>query len=102
MSTLTKTEITDEGFLTEIKHPWQPDWIYNKEDVGIFLELMDAYRHLVEDAKDWYPPFIVFIEERDGKQMLSVQKTYWFLEYDPFRAGKKNPLEILRENGVKV
>ena len=50
MSTITKTEWTSES-LEGIKHPWQPEWIHNKEDVNIFLELMDEYRYLVEDEE---------------------------------------------------
>ena len=45
MSTLTNTEYTG-GSLNGIKHPWQPDWIQTKEDVNIFLELMEEYRYL--------------------------------------------------------
>ena len=101
MSTLTNTEYTDSA-LDEIKHPWQPDWVYTKEDVNTFLKLMDEYRFLVEDEKDWYPPFIVFIEDFNGKQMLGTIQSKWCMEYDPFRAGKQSPIEILRENGVTV
>ena len=101
MSTITKTEWTSES-LEGIKHPWQPEWIHNKEDVNIFLELMDEYRYLVEDERDWYPPYIVYIEDIDGKQMLATMNSLWYLEYDPFRAGKENPTNILRKNGVNV
>ena len=101
MSTLTNTEYTGNG-LIGVKHPWQPDWIQSSDDVDIFLELMDEYRYLVEDAKDWYPPYIIYIEERDGKQMLATMNSKWVLEYDPYRAGKRSPLDILREKGVEV
>ena len=101
MSTLTDTECKG-GSLNGIKHPWQPDWIYTKEDVNIFLELMDEYRYLAEDEKDWYPPFIVFVEDFNGRQMLGTIQSKWYMEYDPNRAGKENPLEILRRNGVEV
>tara|TARA_Y100001935_G_scaffold255339_1_gene267810 strand:+ start:3831 stop:4136 length:306 start_codon:yes stop_codon:yes gene_type:complete len=101
MSTLTKTEWTSES-LEGIKHPWQPEWIHTKEDVNIFLELMDEYRYLAEDERDWYPPYIVYIEHIDGKQMLATMNSVWFLEYDPYRAGRENPLDTLRKNGVNV
>ena len=101
MSTLTNTEYTG-GSLNGIKHPWQPDWINTKEDVNIFLELMDEYRYLAEDERDWYPPFIVFVEDFNGKQMLGTIQSKWCMEYDPNRAGKENPLDILRKNGVEV
>ena len=38
MSTLTNTEYTGNG-LIGVKHPWQPDWIQNSDDVDIFLKL---------------------------------------------------------------
>ena len=101
MSTLTNIEYTG-GSLNGIKHRWQPDWVQTKEDVNIFLELMDEYRYLAEDEKDWYPPFIVFIEDFNGKQMLGTIQSKWYMEYDPFRAGKENPLDILMRNGVEV
>ena len=101
MSTLTNTEYTG-GSLNGIKHPWQPDWIYTKEDVNTFLKLMDEYRFLVEDEKDWYPPFLVFIESFNGKQMIGTIQSKWFMYYDPHKAGKQSPIEILRENGVRV
>ena len=34
MSTLTNTEYIGNG-LIGVKHPWQPDWIQNKDDVDI-------------------------------------------------------------------
>ena len=101
MSTLTNTEYTGNDLIL-VKHPWQPDWVQNKEDVSIFLELMDEYRYLVEDAKDWYPPYIVYVEENNGKKMLATMNSVWFLEYDPYRAGKQSPIKIMRANGVEV
>ena len=101
MSTLTKTEWTSES-LEGIKHPWQPEWIHTKEDVNIFLELMDEYRYLAEDEKDWYPPFIVFVKDFNGRQLLGTIQSKWYMEYDPFRTGKENPLDTLRRNGVEV
>ena len=101
MSTLTNTEWTSKS-LEGIKHPWQPDWVHTKKDVNIFLELMDEYKYLVEDERDWYPQFIVFIEDFNGKQMLGTIQSRWFMEYDPFRSGKENPLVILRKYGVSV
>ena len=101
MSTLINTEWTSKS-LKVIKHPWQPDWVYTKEDVNIFLLLMDEYRYLAEDEKDWYPPFIVFIEDLNGKLMLGTIKTKWWSYYDPDKIGKENPVQILREIGVRV
>ena len=102
MSIITKTEITDIEYFKKIKHPWQPDWVVEKSDVDIFLKLLDDYRHLVFEFKDWYPPFIIFMINKDGKKMLATQYSSWFLNYDPFRAGKRNPLDILKENGIDV
>jgi len=101
MSTITNTEYNGGG-LDGVKHPWQPDWILTKNDVQIYLKLMDHYRYLVEDERDWYPPFIVFIEEFNGKQLIGTIQSKWWSYYDPHVAGKKNPIDILRENGVKV
>ena len=101
MSTLTIIE--NSGFnLENIRHPWQPDWILTKDDIQIYLKLMDHYRYLAEDERDWYPPYLVFIESFNGKQMIGTIRSKWFMEYDPFFAGKDNPLKILRDNGVKV
>ena len=88
--------------LEDLRHPWQPDWILTKDDVQVFLKLMDYYKYLVEDEKDWYPPYLVFIESFNEKQMIGTIKSKWFMKYDPFLAGKDNPIYILRINGVKV
>ena len=101
MSTITNTEYSGDS-LDGIKHPWQPDWILTKNDVQIYLKIMDYYRYLVKDEKDWYPPFIVFIEEINGKQMIGTMQSKWWSYYDPHKARKKNPIDILRENGVQV
>ena len=91
-----------EDNLIQIKHPWQPDWVSTKQDVEIFLKLMDHYHYLVEDERDWYPPFLVFLEEINGKVMVGSILSKWHLSYDPFRAGKQSPIEIMRANGVEV
>ena len=101
MSTLTIIE--NSGFnLENIRHPWQPDWILTKDDIQIYLKLMDHYRYLAEDERDWYPPYLVFIEGFNGKQMIGTIRAKWFMNYDPFIAEKDNPIYILRINGVKV
>ena len=38
----------------------------------------------------------------NGKQMIGTIQSKWCMEYDPNRAGKENPLDILRRNGVEV
>ena len=91
-----------EDNLIQIKHPWQPDWVFTKQDVEIFLKLMDHYQYLVEDERDWYPPFLVFLEEINGKVMVGSILSKWHTVYDPHVAGKADPLNILREHGVKV
>ena len=91
-----------EDNLIQIKHPWQPEWISTKQDVEIFLKLMDHYQYLVEDERDWYPPFLVFLEEINGKVMVGSILSKWSTFYDPHVAGKPDPIHILRENGVKV
>ena len=91
-----------EESLIKIKHPWQPDWVSTKEDVELFLKLMQQYRYLVKDERDWYPPFLVFLEEINGATMVGSILSKWHTVYDPHVAGKANPLNILRENGVKV
>ena len=30
-----------EDNLIQIKHPWQPDWVITREDVEIFLQIME-------------------------------------------------------------
>ena len=100
---MSQTNIqSHEDNLIKIKHPWQPDWVCKREDVEIFLQLMEHYQYLAKDDRDWYPPFIVFVEEFNGKQMLGTIQSKWCMEYDPNRAGKENPLDILRRNGVEV
>ena len=101
MSTIANNEYSSSS-LDDFRHPWQPDWVLIKDDVQIFLELMDHYRYLVENEKDWYPPYLVFIESLNGKHMIGTIRSKWFMEYDPFLAGKDNPIYILRINGVKV
>tara|TARA_Y100001935_G_scaffold255575_1_gene269629 strand:+ start:8085 stop:8390 length:306 start_codon:yes stop_codon:yes gene_type:complete len=101
MSSVLKPEINPD-ILDNLRHPWQPSWVTSKEDVNVFLELMDSYRYLSDNEKDWYPPFIVFVEDFNGKQMLGTIQSKWYMEYDPFRAGKENPLDILMRNGVEV
>ena len=91
-----------EDNLLIIKHPWQPDWVSTKQDVDIFLKLMDHYQYLVEDERDWYPPFLVFLEKINGKVMVGSILSKWHLSYDPLRAGKQSPIEIIRANGVEV
>ena len=91
-----------EDNLLIIKHPWQPDWVSTKQDVDIFLKLMDHYQYLVEDERDWYPPFLVFLEEINGKVMVGSILSKWHQAYDPHVAGKPDPLHILREHGIKV
>ena len=91
-----------EDNLLIIKHPWQPDWVSTKQDVDIFLKLMDHYQYLVEDERDWYPPFLVFLEEINGKVMVGSILSKWHLAYDPHVAGKPDPLHILRAHGVQV
>jgi hypothetical protein len=91
-----------EENLIQLKHPWQPDWVCTKQDAEIFLKLMEHYRYLVDDERDWYPPFIVFLEEINGKVMVGSILSKWHTAYDPHVAGKPDPLHILRANGVKV
>ena len=91
-----------EDNLLIIKHPWQPDWVSTKQDVEIFLKLMDHYQYLVEDERDWYPPFLVFLEEINGKVMIGSILSKWHTAYDPHVVGKPDPLYILRAHGVEV
>ena len=96
-----------EDTLIQLKHPWQPDWVCKREDVEIFLKLMEQYRYLVEDERDWYPPFLVFLEEINGKVMVGSILSKWHTVYDPHVAGKPDPKHILREHilresGVQV
>ena len=81
--------------LQGLKHPWQPDWVCTKQDVEIFLKLMDHYQYLVEDERDWYPPFLVFLEEINGKVMVGSILSKWHLSYDPYKAGKVNPMDLI-------
>ena len=56
-----------EGNLIQIKHPWQPEWVRTREDVALFLQIMENYLYLAKDERDWYPPFIVFPKQDNIK-----------------------------------
>jgi hypothetical protein len=100
---MSQTNIqSHEDNLIKIKHPWQPEWVRTREDVEIFLQLMEHYQYLSEDERDWYPPFIVFLEEINGKVMVGSILSKWCTIYDPHVAGKTDPIHILRANGVQV
>ena len=50
MSSVLKPEINPD-ILDNLRHPWQPSWVTSKEDVNVFLELMDSYRYLSDNEK---------------------------------------------------
>ena len=100
---MSQTNIqSHEDKLIKIKHQWQPEWVLTREDVEVFLKLMEHYRYLVEDERDWYPPFIVFLEKINGKVVVGSILSKWHTFYDPYVAGKPDPINVLRENGVEV
>ena len=88
--------------LNVIKHRWQPEWVENKEDVDTFLKLLDQYSFLEKEKMDWYPPFIVFIDDSSGKEVLAFMHSTWSETYDPELIGKLSPIERMRANGVEV
>ena len=51
---------------------------------------------------DWYPPFIVFIDDSSGKEVLAFMHSSWSETYDPNLIGKPGPIETMRANGVEV
>ena len=57
---------------------------------------------MAKDERDWYPPFIVFLEKINGKVMVGSILSKWHTVYDPHIAGKLDPIHILRAHGVKV
>ena len=91
-----------EDNLIKIKHPWQPEWVRTREDVELFLQIMQNYLYLAKDERDWYPPFLVFLEEINGKVMVGSILLKWHTFYDPHVAGQPDPINTLRENGVNV
>ena len=100
---MSQTNIqSHEDNLINIKHPWQPDWVITREDVEIFLQIMENYLYLAKDERDWYPPFLVFLEEINGKVMVGSILSKWHTFYDPHVAGKPDPMNTLKENGVNV
>ena len=84
------------------KHKVSLQSLIYSDDLENVIQGLELLETLAEDEKDWYPPFIVFVEEFNGKQMLGTIQSKWCMEYDPNRAGKENPLDILRRNGVEV
>ena len=88
--------------LNVIKHPWQPEWVQRKEDVDTFFKLLDQYSYLEKERMDWYPPFIVFVDDSSGKEVLAFMHSSWSETYDPNLIGKPGPIEIMRANGVEV
>ena len=88
--------------LNVIKHAWQPEWVESKEDVDTFFKLLDQYSYLGQESKNWYPPFIVFIDDSSGRELLSFLHSSWSGTYDPQLIGKPSPIKIMRENGVEV
>ena len=81
--------------LQGLKHPWQPDWVKTKADVEVLFKYLDHFRYLVEEEMDWYPPFIVFVEKFNGKETFGYMKTSWCETYDPYKAGKVNPMDLI-------
>ena len=64
-----------EDNLIQIKHPWQPDWVRTREDVELFLQIMQNYLYLAKDERDWYPPFIVFLEEINESERAANKRS---------------------------
>ena len=50
---MSQTNIqSHEENLIQIKHPWQPDWVRTREDVELFLQIMQNYLYLAKDERD--------------------------------------------------
>lgn len=74
-----------------IKHPMQPDWVKNDNDVKKYLRELDSQKSLLIDERDLYPPYIChYTINSEGEKRLSILYSEWYGEYDPLDSKEIN------------